>query len=138
MGDLGLPRTKPAAVKLPPPDTKRWTMQRKAAVVEAVHSGMITIEEICRRYSLSVEEFLSWHNTIQRHGVKGLHITKLQTYRYARPKKGLRWHSVITDEIGGSSESDCYRAASIQCRRDTQSRVQSPIKDPNPGPRHRS
>jgi len=88
IGDLGLPRTKPAAVKLPPPNTKRWTMQRKAAVVEAVHSGMITIEETCRRYSLSIEEFLSWHNTIQRHGVSGLQITKLQNYRYARPKRG--------------------------------------------------
>ena len=82
-----MPRTKPAAVKLSPPNTKRWTMQRKAAVVEAVHSGMITIDETCRRYFLSVEEFLSWHNTIQRHGVRGLQITKLQNYRYARPKR---------------------------------------------------
>jgi len=49
---------------------------------------MITIEETCRRYSLSIEEFLSWHNTIQRHGVRGLQITKLQNYRYARPKRG--------------------------------------------------
>jgi transposase-like protein len=88
IGDLGVPRTKPAAVKLPPSDTKRWTMRRKAAVVEAVRSGMITMEQVCRRYSLSVEEFLSWHNTIQSHGVGGLQITKLQNYRYARPKRG--------------------------------------------------
>jgi len=83
-----LPRTKPAAVKLPPPNTKRWTMQRNAAVVEAVHSSMITSDETCRRYPLSIEEFLSWHNTIQRHGVSGLQITKLQNYRYARSKRG--------------------------------------------------
>ena len=82
-----MPRTKPAAVKLPLPNTKRWTMQHKAAVVEAVHSGMITIEQVCRRYSLSVEEFLSWHNTIQSHGVAGLQITKLRNYRYTRPKR---------------------------------------------------
>jgi len=63
-------------------------MRRKAAVVEAVHTGQITIEQACRRYSLSVEEFLSWHNTIQSHGVEGLQITKLQNYRYARPKRG--------------------------------------------------
>jgi hypothetical protein len=31
--ELGLPRTKTAAGKLPPPDTKRWTAWRKAAVV---------------------------------------------------------------------------------------------------------
>jgi transposase-like protein len=83
-----LPRTKTAAVTLPPPGTKRWTARRKAAVVEAVHSSRITIEEVCRRYSLSVEEFLSWHNTIRSHGVGGLQTTKLQNYRYARPKRG--------------------------------------------------
>ena len=81
-----MPRTKPAAVKLSPPNTKRWTMQRKAAVVEAVHSSRITIEEVCRRYALSVEEFLSWHNTIQRHGVEGLQISKLQNYRLPAQK----------------------------------------------------
>jgi transposase-like protein len=87
-GNWGLPRAKTPAVELPPRDTKRWTARRKAAVVEAVHSGMITIEEVCRRYALSVEEFLSWHNTIQRHGVQGLQITKLRNYRYAPPKRG--------------------------------------------------
>jgi len=73
---------------LPLPDTKRWTMRRKAAFVEAVHIGQITISQVCRRYSLSVEEFLSWHNTIQSHSVEGLQITKLQNFRYARPKRG--------------------------------------------------
>jgi len=86
--DLGLPRTKTAAVELPPPDTKRWTARRKAAVVEAVHSGMITMDEACRRYVLSVEEFVSWRNTVQRHGIEGLRITKLRNYRYTRPKSG--------------------------------------------------
>jgi transposase-like protein len=83
---VSLPRTKTAVVELPPPDTKRWTARRKAAVVAAVSSGMITIDEVCRRYALSVEEFLSWRNTIQRHGVQGLQTTKLQNYRYSRPK----------------------------------------------------
>jgi transposase-like protein len=80
---VSLPRTKTAVVELPPPDTKRWTARRKAAVVAAVSSGMITIDEACRRYALSVEEFLSWRNTIQRHGVQGLQTTKLQNYRYS-------------------------------------------------------
>jgi transposase-like protein len=83
---VSLPRTKTAVVELPPPDTKRWTARRKAAVVAAVSSGMITIDEVCRRYALSVEEFLSWRNTIQMHGVQGLQTTKLQNYRYSRPK----------------------------------------------------
>ena len=56
-------------------------------VVGAVLSGMITIEEVCLRYGLSVDEFLSWHNAMQRHGLQGLRTTKLQNYRYSRPKK---------------------------------------------------
>jgi transposase-like protein len=44
---------------LPRPDTKRWTPRRKASVVKSVLSGVITIEEVCRRYGLSADEFLS-------------------------------------------------------------------------------
>jgi transposase-like protein len=58
--------------------TKRWTARRKASVVAAVLSGIITIEEVCQRYGLSVDEFLSWYNAMQRHGLQGLRITKLQ------------------------------------------------------------
>ena len=72
---------------LPPPDTKRWTARRKASVVAAMLSGMITIEEVCCLYGLSVDEFVSWHNAMQRHGLQGLRTTKLQNYRYSPPKK---------------------------------------------------
>jgi transposase-like protein len=76
--DESFSMTRTASDELPPPDTKRWTVRRKASVVEAVLSGVITIEEVCRRYGMSVDEFLSWHNAMQRHGVQGLHINKLQ------------------------------------------------------------
>jgi hypothetical protein len=66
---------------LPPPDTKRWVIRRKAAVVAAVRTGAITLEEACNRYHLSVEEFLSWQRLIDRHGLRGLRITRLQEYR---------------------------------------------------------
>jgi Protein of unknown function (DUF1153) len=36
--------------ELPPLNTRRWVARRKAAVVAAVLSGMITLEEACRRY----------------------------------------------------------------------------------------
>ena len=45
---------------LPPPETKRWVIRRKAEVVAAVRNGLISLEEACNRYKLSVEEFLSW------------------------------------------------------------------------------
>ena len=67
--------------ELPPPDTKRWVVRRKAAVVSAVKNGAITLEEVCSRYNLSVEEFLSWQEMIDKHGVRGLRVTRLQDYR---------------------------------------------------------
>jgi len=76
-----LPLTKTTADELPPPDTKRWVPRRKAVVVEAVLSGVITLEEVCRRYALSVDEFLSWRNAMEMHGVPGLRTTRRQIYR---------------------------------------------------------
>jgi hypothetical protein len=45
---------------------KRWVVRRKAAVVMAVLSGLITLEEACRRYQLSEEEFLAWKRPRKR------------------------------------------------------------------------
>jgi hypothetical protein len=70
---------------LPPPTTKRWVIRRKAAVVAAVRAGVLTLEEACQRYHLSVEEFLSWQRLIDRHGMRGLRATRLQDYRLQRP-----------------------------------------------------
>ena len=66
---------------LPPADTERWVVRRKAQVVAAVRGGLITLEEACERYKLSVEEFLSWQRLIDRHGVAGLRVTQTQKYR---------------------------------------------------------
>jgi hypothetical protein len=67
--------------ELPPPDTKRWVVRRKAVVVNAVRSGSISLQEACRRYRLSVEEFLAWQRAIDRYGIPGLRVTRLQIYR---------------------------------------------------------
>lgn len=67
--------------ELPSPDTKRWVVRRKAVVVQAVRSGLISLHEACRRYNLSVEEFLAWQRAIERHGIPGLRVTRLQIYR---------------------------------------------------------
>ena len=66
---------------LPSPDTKRWVVRRKAIVVQAVRSGSISLQEACQRYNLSVEEFLAWQRAIERYGVPGLRVTRLQIYR---------------------------------------------------------
>ena len=79
--------TSAIAMDLPPPDTKRWVARRKAVVVNAVRSGMISLEEVCRLYELSVEEFLAWQRAIDTHGVAGLRVTRLQIYRDTPPAR---------------------------------------------------
>jgi hypothetical protein len=69
--------------KLPPPETQRWVMRRKAQVVAAVRSGLLTFEEACQRYRLSEEEFKSWMALLDRHGLRGLRATRVQEYRPA-------------------------------------------------------
>jgi len=77
-------------VGLPPPDTKRWVARRKAAVVDAVRSGTINIEDACQYYMLSVEEFAAWERAIEAHGVPGLRSTRIQAYRNAPPTRLIK------------------------------------------------
>src|ERR1700722_18334788 len=67
--------------RLPAQDTQRWVMRRKAQVVAAVRSGLLTFEEACERYRLSEEEFKSWITLLDNYGVRGLRATRTQEYR---------------------------------------------------------
>jgi hypothetical protein len=66
---------------LPKPETQRWVIRRKAEVVAAVRGGLLSLEEACTRYALTVEEFLGWQRAIDKHGLAGLRTTRLQSYR---------------------------------------------------------
>ena len=66
---------------LPPPGTKRWVIRRKAELVAAVRGGLLSLEEACDRYTLTVDEFLSWQRSIERYGLPGLRATRVQDYR---------------------------------------------------------
>lgn len=66
---------------LPPPDTERWVARRKAEVVAAVRGGLLSLEDACSRYSLTTEEFLGWQRQVDRHGLPGLRVTRIQNYR---------------------------------------------------------
>ncbi len=66
---------------LPPPNTSRWVVRRKAEVVAAVNGGLLTISEACERYSLTLEELASWQRAIEREGMAGLRATRVQHYR---------------------------------------------------------
>jgi Protein of unknown function (DUF1153) len=90
MDEKALLREAALADILPPVDTKRWVARRKAVIVDAVHRGAITLEEACRRYRLSVEEFHAWQRAIEAHGVAGLRVTRLQIYRDTPPARPPR------------------------------------------------
>jgi transposase-like protein len=75
---------------LPPADIVRWSPQRKASVVEAVHKGAIAFDEACQRYRLSADELLQWQAAKQAHGIGGLRITRFQYYRTTPRTKAAR------------------------------------------------
>jgi len=66
---------------LPPPETKRWVARRKAEVVAAVRAQLLTLEEACKRYNLSMEEFTCWEAAIDKYGLGGLRVTRIQDFR---------------------------------------------------------
>lgn len=78
IGPLGEPLT---LESLPPVDTKRWVVRRKAEVVAAVSGGLLTVDEACERYALSIEEFTSWQRAVDRSGMPGLRVTRIKDYR---------------------------------------------------------
>ena len=43
--------------------------------------GLLSLEEACSRYTLTVDEFLSWQFSIDQHGLAGLRTTRIQQYR---------------------------------------------------------
>ena len=67
---------------LPPASTKRWVIRRKAEVVAAVRGGLLSLDDACKRYTLTVEEFLAWQRAIDRFGLAGLRATRVQQYRH--------------------------------------------------------
>ncbi len=84
------PTGKPLTVEsLPPPDTKRWVIRRKAEVVAAVCNGLIGLDKACERYRPSAEEFLNWERLIAVHGLRGLKVTRLQEYRQSEREDNL-------------------------------------------------
>jgi hypothetical protein len=69
---------------LPPENTRRWVIRRKAEVVAAVRGGLLSLDDACKRYKLTIDEFLIWHRLITRHGPQGLRVTKAGDYRSRR------------------------------------------------------
>lgn len=78
IGPLGEPLT---LAGLPSPNTRRWVVRRKAEVVAAVNGGLLSIDEVLERYDLTLEEFAGWQRAVDRSGMQGLRVTRIQHYR---------------------------------------------------------
>lgn len=86
IGPLGEPLT---LETLPAPGTSRWVVRRKAEVVAAVNGGLLSVDEACERYGLTLEEFATWQRAVDRSGMAGLRVTRIQHYKslYERQQK---------------------------------------------------
>ena len=78
IGPTGAPLT---IDDLPPSQTDRWVIRRKAEVVAAVRGGLLSLDDACSRYRLTNEEFGAWQAAIDKHGMQGLRTTRIQQYR---------------------------------------------------------
>jgi hypothetical protein len=86
IGALGEPVT---GRSLPPRGTTHWVIRRKAEVLAAINGGLLSIEQACERYDLSLDELILWQRAVERSGMHGLRVTRIQHYKslYARLDK---------------------------------------------------
>ena len=78
VGPTGTPLT---LNDLPPSNTDRWVIRRKAEVVAAVRGGLLSLEDALEKYRLTAEEFLAWQKAIDKWGMQGLRTTRILSYR---------------------------------------------------------
>jgi hypothetical protein len=74
--------------ELPSTTVGRWTVRLKAELVGAVRGGWVPIDEVCRLYGISADEFVAWERDLDRYGVPGLRTTRYQIYRDTGKRKG--------------------------------------------------
>ncbi|HEV2563393.1 MAG TPA: DUF1153 domain-containing protein [Rhizomicrobium sp.] len=68
-------------INLPSPQTKRWVIRRKAEVLAAVRGGLLSVEDACKRYAISMDEFLAWSRALDRFGPNGLRAMRIYRSR---------------------------------------------------------
>src|SRR3954449_1699898 len=66
---------------LPSPRLKRWVAGRKAEALAVVDCGLLSVDEACGRYGISLDEFLSWKRAVGRAGLRGLSVKRVQDHR---------------------------------------------------------
>jgi len=66
---------------LPPADTTRWVVRRKAEVIAAIRGNLLSEEAAIDYYNLTSEEIETWYHMIDEHGIAGLRTTRTRHYR---------------------------------------------------------
>jgi hypothetical protein len=66
---------------LPPANTTRWVVRRKAEVVHAVKGGLLSLPDALERYNLTHDEYQNWDRQLSKHGAPGMRVTRCQEYR---------------------------------------------------------
>ena len=90
------------SVNLPASNAMRWSAHQKAAVVDAVSNGLLALEDACERYALTIEEFRSWQETFNSHGVAGLRAKTAQERRNEARRTICEPAVVMADTEGGA------------------------------------
>ena len=67
---------------LPPRTHRRWLLSHKEIVVTAVCQGLLSFEEACERYSLTLDEYLSWQRTFDSQRAPRLHASLIEKTRH--------------------------------------------------------
>ena len=80
-----------ALESVPPVDTRYWVPRRKAQVVKAVQADLLSVEEVCRMYRLTDEEFKGWQQAFLDSGEDGLRVTRRIRARWERLTARSGW-----------------------------------------------
>ena len=67
------------AADLPPADTRRWVVRRKAEIVAAVRGGLLSRSDAMMRYSLTEEELAHWESLVDTGGLLALRAKQVQS-----------------------------------------------------------
>ncbi len=93
---------------------RRWTIRRKAALLEALQKGAVSVEEASERYQLSVEELRTWERDFERYGMYGLRATRVQIYRGVRSSPRLKKTNAVKGQVAGMAQVESGRLKQLE------------------------
>jgi len=82
-------------------------------IVDAVRQGAISLEEVCCRYQLTVEEFLGWRRVIETNGVPGLMHVLVATENVFASKR-IKAMAVNSNGNGPATPADIRKAEELE------------------------